>query len=84
MTEQPEIDVQAVAEKLLEHIQAGTFARPLLSVKGLAAMLDVSPRKAAALIAGPDPEIPSFKVDGSRRVDPREVDRYIERQKNAA
>lgn len=76
-----EIDIEALAEKLAERMADGTFARPLLSVKGLAERLDISERTATNLIREPDPEIPSFMVGGLRKIDPREVDRYVERQK---
>jgi transcriptional antiterminator len=75
-----EIDYEKVAQAVLRHIDSGTFARPLYTVNTLAERLDVSPRQVRKLIAGPNPKIASFKIDGGRRIDPREVDRYIQEQ----
>jgi hypothetical protein len=77
-----DMDYEAIAAKVAEHIQAGTFARPLMSAEDVARGLGVSVRKARALVAEDGP-IPSFKIDGSRRVDPREFDKFVEAQKQA-
>jgi transcriptional antiterminator len=79
-----EIDYEKVAQAVLKHIDSGTFARPLYTVNTLAERLDVSPRQVRKMIAGPNPKIESFLIDGSRRIDPRVVDRYIEEQKAKA
>jgi hypothetical protein len=77
-----DLDYEAIAAKVAEHIQAGTFARPLMSADDVARGLGVSVRKARALVAEDGP-IASFKIDGLRRVDPREYDRYVESQRQA-
>jgi hypothetical protein len=79
-----ELDYEAIAAKVVERIQDGTWDRPLLSPKTLAERLEVSERQARNLIAGPNPQIPSFKIDGARRIDPREVDRFLESKQGKA
>jgi hypothetical protein len=79
-----EVDIEKVARAVLARIQDGTWDRPLLSPKTLAERLEVSERQARNLIAGPNPQIPSFKIDGARRIDPREVDRFLESKQGKA
>jgi hypothetical protein len=80
-----EFDVEKVALAVLAHIEEhGTVIRPLLTPKTLAERLGCSERQARKLIGGENPTIPSFLIDGGRRIDPREVDRYVEQQKAKA
>jgi excisionase family DNA binding protein len=73
-----ELDYEAIAAKVVERIQDGTWDRPLLTPKTLAERLDCSERYARKLIA--DEEIPSFKIGDARKIDPREVDKYLQRK----
>lgn len=75
---------EQIAEAVYRHMQAGTFARPLLSVPQMGEQLGVSESTAWKLVRGEEPKIASFMVEGQRRVDPREVDRYLEAQKEQA
>lgn len=49
--------------------------RPFFSMKELARYLNISERTVHQLIASG--ELPTYKVGGSRRIDPVDVDRYL-------
>jgi excisionase family DNA binding protein len=59
-----------------------TERRALFTVATLAEYLVVAPRTVERLLAAG--EISSFRVGGSRRIDPADVDAYLERQKRSA
>lgn len=49
--------------------------RPFFTPKGLAEYLAVSERTVRQMLA--DRRIPSYRVEGARRIDPADVDRYL-------
>jgi excisionase family DNA binding protein len=65
-----------LAERLAGTEGSGRDGRPLLTPKTLAERLAISERMAGKLISSG--EIPSFKVGGSRKIDPADVDSYID------
>lgn len=78
----PDVIAEAVAERLGELI-AGPA--PLYSVNSLAERLSMSPRTVREMLR--TGVIPSFMVEGARRIDPADVDGpggYIERAKAAS
>jgi excisionase family DNA binding protein len=54
--------------------------RPFYTPRTLAQRLSLSERQARRLIA--DGDIPSYRVRGSRRVDPDDVDKYLARNRD--
>jgi excisionase family DNA binding protein len=53
--------------------------RPFFTPKMLAAYLAVGERTVYALLA--DGSIPSYKIAGTRRIDPDDVDKYLAHQR---
>lgn len=52
-----------------------TTVQPFYTPATLAARLSLSPRMVRGLLQRG--VIPSYKIEGSRRIDPRDVDRYL-------
>jgi excisionase family DNA binding protein len=57
----------------------GAELRPFLKVSELARFLNVTERTVFNLLSSG--ALPSYKVKGARRIDPRDVDRYLERNR---
>ncbi len=53
--------------------------RPFFTVKGLARYLSLEERTIRNLLAGSDPEIPSYTFGRARRINAEDVDAYIAR-----
>lgn len=84
------VDVDELADALAERLQGrlGPCAlvdapddRPLYTVASLCERLGLSDRVVRQMLA--DSVIPSFRVGGARRVDPRALDEYLARQRAA-
>ena len=56
--------------------------RPFFTPKGLAEYLSISERTVREMLS--KERIPSYKVEGQRRIDPADVDRYLARNRNGA
>ena len=56
--------------------------RPFFTPKGLAEYLSISERTVRDMLS--KERIPSYKVEGQRRIDPADVDRYLARNRNGA
>jgi excisionase family DNA binding protein len=56
--------------------------RPFFTPKGLAEYLSISERTVRDMLS--KERIPSYKVEGQRRIDPADVDRYLARNRNRA
>ena len=63
-------------------IHVVTERRGFFTPKTLAAYLALSERTVRQLLA--DSAIPSYRIAGSRRIDPRDVDNYLRRCRNGA
>jgi excisionase family DNA binding protein len=70
-----------LADALAEQQAAASADRSLLSAQGVADRLGVSERTARQMLA--DRQIPSLRVGGSRRVEPHEVEAYVEARRRA-
>lgn len=57
-------------------VQDEPSRRPLFTTESLASYLCVSPRTVRRILG--EGEIPSYKIGGARRIDPDDVDRYLE------
>lgn len=55
--------------------------RPFFTPKGLAAYLSISERTVRDMLS--KDRIPSYKVEGQRRIDPADVEAYLARNRNA-
>jgi excisionase family DNA binding protein len=62
---------------VMAEIHVVAARRPFFSPKALAAYLDISERTVRQLLA--DGVIPSYKIAGSRRIDPADVDAFVAR-----
>ena len=56
--------------------------RPFFTPKGLADYLSISERTVREMLS--KQRIPSYKVEGQRRIDPADVERYLARNRNGA
>ena len=56
--------------------------RPFFTPKGLAEYLSISERTVREMLS--KQRIPSYKVEGQRRIDPADVDRYLARNRTSA
>ena len=56
--------------------------RPFFTPKVLAAYLSISERTVREMLS--KERIPSYKVEGQRRIDPADVERYLARNRNGA
>jgi excisionase family DNA binding protein len=54
--------------------------RPFLTPKALAAYLSISERTVRDMLS--KQRIPSYKVEGQRRIDPADVEQYLARNRN--
>lgn len=54
--------------------------RPFFTVKGLCRYLSISERSLYSMLASG--ELPSYKVAGSRRIDPTDVEKYLAKHRN--
>lgn len=54
--------------------------RPFFTPKGLAAYLSISERTVRDMLS--KQRIPSYKVEGQRRIDPADVEKYLARNRN--
>ena len=54
--------------------------RPFFTPKGLAAYLSISERTVRDMLS--KQRIPSYKVEGQRRIDPADVEQYLARNRN--
>lgn len=54
--------------------------RPFLTPKALAEYLSISERTARDMLS--KQRIPSYKVEGQRRIDPADVEEYLARNRN--
>jgi len=54
------------------------------TVDGLAEFLNMSPRSVRRLLAGPEPQIESFKIGRERRILQRAVIDYVDRNRTRA
>lgn len=59
---------------------SGNDPRPFLTPKALARHLSVSERQMRRMLA--EGEIPSYRIGGSRRIDPADVDEYLRRRRD--
>lgn len=57
-------------------------ATPVLQPKGLAAYLSISERTVRDMLS--NQRIPSYKVEGQRRIDPADVEAYLARNRHRA
>lgn len=64
-------DIDAIAAAVAERVQRPAF----FTAKSLAAYLDVSPRLVRQMLA--DGKIPSYTIEGSRRIAPEDVEAYL-------
>jgi excisionase family DNA binding protein len=71
-----------LSDALAAQQAAAAAHRSLLSAQDLADRLGVSERTARQLLA--DREIPSLRVGGARRVEPHEVEAYLDARRRAA
>lgn len=70
------IDVERLADAVAERVVARQpDDRPLFTVASLAEFLGISERVMREMLA--DEVIPSYKVGGGRRIDPKAVDAYL-------
>jgi excisionase family DNA binding protein len=77
------VDIDALADKVAERVAERIVDRPLYSPNTLAVKLELTPRTVRQMLA--DGVIPSFVVgQTARRIDPAEVDAYLERRKGAS
>lgn len=73
--------IDRIADEVVERV-ASLKDRPLYSPNSLAEKLQLTPRTVRKMLA--DGVIPSFVIgESSRRVDPADVDAYLERRKAA-
>jgi excisionase family DNA binding protein len=76
-------DVEAfkreIADEVVARLRAERDERPLLSPKELAARLGISDRTVRSMIESG--RMPSLKIGGLTKVEPAEVDAYLDRQK---
>lgn len=56
--------------------------RPFLTPKALAEYLSISERTVRDMLS--KQRIPSYKVEGQRRIDPADVEHYLARNRNGA
>jgi excisionase family DNA binding protein len=56
--------------------------RPFFTPKALAEYLSISERTVREMLS--KRRIPSYKVEGQRRIDPVDVEKYLARNRNAA
>lgn len=56
--------------------------RPFFSPKALADYLSISERTVREMLS--KQRIPSYKVEGQRRIDPADVEKYLARNRNGA
>ena len=56
--------------------------RPFFTPKGLAEYLSISERTVRDMLS--KQRIPSYKVEGQRRIDPADVEKYLARNRNRA
>lgn len=56
--------------------------RPFFTPKALAEYLSISERTVRDMLS--KQRIPSYKVEGQRRIDPADVERYLARNRNRA
>jgi len=56
--------------------------RPFLTPKELAGYLSISERTVREMLS--KQRIPSYKVEGQRRIDPADVEEYLARHRNGA
>jgi excisionase family DNA binding protein len=68
-------DVSAIARCVAETLGTRADDRPLLTVDEFAKRLGVAPRTAREMLLRR--ELPSYKVMGSRRVAPADLDAYL-------
>jgi excisionase family DNA binding protein len=54
--------------------------RPFFTPKGLAEYLSISERTVREMLS--KQRIPSYKVEGQRRIDPADVEKYLARNRN--
>lgn len=54
--------------------------RPFFTPKGLAEYLSISERTVREMLS--KQRIPSYKVEGQRRIDPADVEQYLARNRN--
>jgi len=75
------VDNRELAAELAPHLRdlldGARNQRRLLSPKEAAEVLGLSERTVRGLVGGQKPRIPSFKVEGSRKIEPAAIDAFI-------
>lgn len=70
---------EAIAHRVVELLSnRGRTDQPFYTIDTLAAKLAISRRTVADMLR--KGVIPSYKVEGSRRIDPKDVDKYLARR----
>lgn len=69
-------EADQIAKRVVEMLSnRGRLDQPFYTPETLAAKLALSDRAVRRMLA--DGVIPSYKIEGSRRIDPTDVDRYL-------
>lgn len=72
-----------VARRVVELLaNRGRLDEPFFTIETLAAKLSVSKRTVSDMLTAA--EIPSYRIGGSRRIDPRDVEKYLSARRQEA